>query len=494
MGAESITLKGASGKGRMLFGILRLTLLAALWWAALWFVLPVEWLQGTTASFALVHLAPPVLVEAGWRVWAKMRGAAMGATKKQAEQEAARAAHQKKLEIRHAHVECRGGWAVVPKVPDWHGGDSAQLALMGQDTESEADTALLSPLREVLFRALLCEATAWLPVYLLPGRVTGDCSAHFDLIRQARLEALAKIYTDSKKPLPPLECAILPGSGDVVDRLIALFESDPNLPAVILIGMDTPLNEKEESDAESRPGHAVTVLLLGRPGLVAPDEAQIAYYREHEAIDPHTPFWEREQACKMDQAFLQWGKMPLPIAAAFLKAFPPVGTLHRAETIRRPAPGQKALTQQFHEAIREALIHAGLREWPLEEEKSKDEQATPVEPEPLELGWLAYNADTDGLASLLSALWDFGCEPDLFSEIGNVNKEYGGSGAARGVLMLAESLIRATQRQNPALMVNLDETDGIAIRLARPASEPFTKEVAAPDHQLGVAIHPAIED
>jgi len=479
---------------RIAFVFLLFVLLTVLWWAALWLALPVEWLQSEPPAFVLLHIAPPVLaLAAGWAGkwawgWRKTRANRLAderkAAGKRATQDAAYASHLVELARLRAHLECRGVWQELPlEVARGIGGESV----------------LLSLLQRVFSRALSqCEALAWLPVYVLSGRGAEESVAQ--LIQQAMLHAVT--MTGVENPPPQPECIPLPGSGNLADRLIALFDNNPALPAAILVGIDSPLGEAqqvEDSDSspECRPEHTVVAALLSRPGLAAPDAAQIARIEaiRNQANNPMTPHWEREQARgeNPDQATLNWGNMPLPMQLAFLKNLPPVAALHRTNTIQNPAPKNSVLTRQFQDAIQKALIHAGLRELPFKSEEPQDEQTKPTEkpkpeePKPLELGWLVHNADPGCIGALASSLGDFGCELDLFAESSNLEKEVGDAGATRSVLMLAEALTRAAQLQQPVLVAEFEGTRRVAIGMTCPVTQKASTGTKTPDLSLEAA-------
>jgi hypothetical protein len=472
----------------MVLRFLIFALLAALWWAALWLALPIGWLQGTMPSFIAVHVIPPFLPVVAWwagkRAWTwrkakvKERAEKAEAAEKAAAQEAAKAAHQAEQERKRAHVECRAVWAALASVPDWAKAGAEQCAVLEQEREPLQGTgqeAALTPSLQQVFAAAFkqCEALVWLPVIFAadePGQSGRTRQAWHQAIVQSNIE---------RYPEHP-DCAVLPGDGEIPDRLIALFENDPALPAVILIGMASPLADAVQEIPDSSPGHAVTALLISRPGLTAPDEAQIAAWERQQANDPLIPYWERKQARIDNHVLSQWGRIPLPMAPIFLKSLPPIATLHQVNTIHNPASRQKALTQQFQAAIRGALACAGLRDLPFEGEEPKTGQ-----PDPLELGWLVHNAGTDGLVALLSGLDSFDCELDPIKEASDVAAEHGEVGKAGRMLMLSETLIRMAQLQKPVLMADFAENESISIGFACPAAQKPATEM--PRQQLKAA-------
>ncbi|MCL1860399.1 MAG: hypothetical protein FWG52_02540, partial [Proteobacteria bacterium] len=223
------------GMKRVVFVFLLFILLTVLWWTALWLALPVEWLQSEPPAFVLLHIAPPVLaLAAGWagkRAWswhktrAKRLADERKAAGKQATQDAAYVSHLADLARLRTHLECRGVWQELPlEVARRIGGESV----------------LLSLLQRVFSKALSqCEAMAWLPVYVLVGRGVEESAVQLKLIQQAMQHAMTMTGVENLPPQP--ECIPLPGSGNLADRLISLFDNNPALPAAILVGIDSPL-------------------------------------------------------------------------------------------------------------------------------------------------------------------------------------------------------------------------------------------------------------
>ena len=148
--------------------LLRILIIFVLWWAALWFALPADWLQGGPLSLALLHLLPPLSLIGAWklfkriRVWfaARMerRAAEKEAAEHKSQQDAAQSTQQKTLAYRQAYLECRGVWAAVLKTPDWHDGKPERVSFIKQDAKTLRGigraNASISSLQQVF-------ATAW---------------------------------------------------------------------------------------------------------------------------------------------------------------------------------------------------------------------------------------------------------------------------------------------------------------------------------------------
>ena len=243
----------------MMFSILRIFLLCALWWAALWFFLPVEWLQGSLLSFAALHAVPPLSIEVAWRLFKRAR-ARMERSAAKETGDATQAAQKKTLAHRRVYLECRGVWASVLKTPDWHDGEPEQVLLVEEDAKTLRETgragALAQSLEQVFVAAWeQCGICAWLPVIL-----DADDPESPGWVGQAWRQATQNVEQGPDQPNP--KYLDLPGSGPLADRLITLFEKDPDLPAALLLGMGSSLWEV----GEKNPGHAVVLVLVNRPG------------------------------------------------------------------------------------------------------------------------------------------------------------------------------------------------------------------------------------
>jgi len=477
----------------MLFRFLLFAVLVALWWGALWFMLPVGWLQGAMPAFIAIHLAPPLLAVAAWwmgkRAWiwrakrAEKRAEEVEDAGKKAAEEAAKVAHHEAQELRRVHVDCRAVWASAIKVPDWFGDGAGQCFFLEQNPSAIQGTgreaALASSLKALFENAFSqCEACVWLPVAFAaddPMYQVGAEQAWHQAVKEKSIEHF---------PQRP-DFVELPGDGEIPDRLIALFEQVPDLPAVILVGMDSPLAEAPEleiSDPQIRPGHAVVAMLLSRPGLTAPAEAEPV--SSEDGADSMTPYWERENSNDADAP--QWQRIPPPLRS-FLWNYAPFATLHRTSTVVDLEPKRDSvLIRQIRETILEACINAGLRDLPFEaQETAKDGKAQakpveiPAEPEPLDLGWFVHNCALPiRLGALSSALRDHGCEISPLKEASHLDKEHGNVGAVRDALMLAEALIRVEQLQKPVLTAGFNNDNSLCIGLICPFSEPIPTEHA----------------
>jgi hypothetical protein len=442
-----------------------------------WFALPLDLAQLPVSSLLTLHIAPPPLLVITWflskRVWAshvtrvESRAAAARESAQQRELDAARAAHMAELNRRRAHVECRAVWGSVPNIPDWYDGPTAQATLLVQN--EKAQKSALAPLLQKVFETALrqSEATVWLPVYIVPGRDL-DGMTQLEWVGQVR-QSVAECNV-RQFPAKPV-CSLLPGRGHVSDRVIALFENDSTLPALVLLGMDALSGDAREDDSGSavKPGYSVVAMLLSRPGLIMMTDAEIAASQRAAAdLHSHRPFWEKEQehAAQIDR--VQWSFVPAPLQPG-LMSLKPFATLYRSARSQDKLARGNALARQLQPLIKEVLVNAALFDLPFNDNKAskRQEAGNDLEPPTLDLGWLVYDSgvpDHKGrglrFTSVIAALDSLGCELEPVDEVSDLFAEHGDVGAARGMLMLAEALIHAGQLQKPVLFAEFDDKGG----------------------------------
>lgn len=421
------------------------------WWCVLWFAVGVDFAALTTPAIVLLHVAPPLLAvmllvsaRSAWK-WKTAKRERERTADIDRQEEAKRKAEDetKEAEIakRRAFVECRAAWLTVTDSPEWFTGELDQSEIIVEDVDALDDlhreTVLSLSLRKLFEMALTqCKALAYLPLYLMYG--------HEDvaIAREVWQEALTAAFPDDA---PTPDFRLFPDAAEpLTDRIIAMFENDPEMPAIWLIGMDSLLEGMTGSSApEIKPGHAVAALILSRPSLVL-DESDTIEERE---ADPHRPFWEQEHGYRQAP---QWGSVP-PAMRGVLLEMTPLTTLHRSralnlQEITRPI----IMSQRLHAVIQNALIDAGLLDLP--------GGAETKEPEPLDLGFMVHNAGADSdpitgqrLASVVAALNDFECPMDVDLSA-NVLAEHGDTGTACPTVMLAEAAISAAQAQLPVMV------------------------------------------
>jgi hypothetical protein len=470
----------------MLIGLLRLCLMAGLWCAALWYALPLDLAALSPPDLVGLHVAPPLLAEAAWFAFKRIRAARAEKAKdaaektaeaeKQAEIEAAEVAREEALRRRRAYVECRALWLEVIKIPDWLKEVPTQCSLVERQVQEvqgrRSETVLLRALQEVFEVVLSNEPLAWLPVYLLAGRDLENDARRLKWLRQAWQKAAVVRGTETR-----CQCEMLPGEGAVAERVISMFESDSELPALILLGMDSPLVEElggaEEADGDLQQrnvqGHAIVAALLSRPGLALPEDMKAAAV-EHKEADDYTPYWERGDMSAARSA-AGWGEMPLRLQPVFLESLKPFAALCRS---RQTVCPERGYMRALKETIENVSIDAGLLKMPGERERN-EESPDAKTPESLDLGGLLHNSgegdDQDAFARrarLVSGMTGLGCEIDVLEEASNLDEEHGDVGAAYAALMLAEALIRAAQLQKPVLTAEFGENDEVVVGMAWP--------------------------
>jgi len=483
----------------MILPLFLLALPFALWWAALWLALPVDWDALTLPNLVVLHVGPPLAAILAWglakRLWVwrakrrKERAAKAEKAEQQQAREAALAAHKQALEARRAHVECRGVWASLASPPNWGEGLPPPCVLIEQNADTvrstKQDEAISNSLQEVLEAALKKnEALAWLPVYVASGN-SFQGAAQTDNVRQVWQQAIkvcqsSGMYQTNTLPSSP-DCRRLIGEGSIMNQVLTLFEQDPYLPALLLFGLDSPLSEMSEDDSHSKhkPSHAVLALLLARPGLVA--ETAEPSPPEGEETDPNLiPHWNRPVV--RVNAPSVWGRVPVNHQHGFLEKLPALAVLTRSRlAAKAERPGIFAIHLQ--QAIEEAFIDAGLRDLPFREKKGKQKEDTaqdaqdvpdtqPDTPIAPEIGWLVHDSHgPNSLTQIGEALC--GCKSDLkpMAQATSVLDEHGNVGTAHGVFMQALALARATQLQKPVLLAETLDEKGITLAFTCPCKQ-----------------------
>jgi len=451
----------------MLRIFLLLIVLAAVWVGVVWLALPINLAAFDVPSLVSLHVAPPVLVVFVWqackRVWSwnaarqeRIRAAEVAA-KEEEERAAKAAAFEAELTQRRAFIECRAAWFATTAIPEWLMDESPQRQSFKLDADAlrggRREAALSSSLQQVFEAALShCMSMAYLPFYLLHESDIG-------IARKVWQELLPELPDSNPVTTPDFRC--LPDSDDPLpDRLIALFESEPNIPALWLIGMDSLLENAPEPGIE--PGHAVAAIIVSRPNLTLSEVDTIEKPDESNQLIPH---WERDYR----EGSALWERIPPALREEFLQIFPPFATLHRARTLSLQGDENRIprMERKFRGLIEPVLIDAALRDPPpIDEGEAK-------EPEPLDLGHLFHNCGPDSdrasvrrVMSILSALQDFDCQTDK----SNVLTEHGDTGAASPVLMLAEAAACAAITQLPVMVAESGPEDRVDIGIVRPTT------------------------
>ncbi|MDR0633964.1 MAG: hypothetical protein LBF91_03190 [Azoarcus sp.] len=435
---------------RILFALLRLGVFTALCWGVLWLAPPIDLVWQSPAALAGLHFGPPLALEGLWQSlrrawrWRGDRATRRQAEKVAAENAAALAGQQAAAPPpRLAGVECRAVWMALPRAPSWYDGPSQAAA------PPDASAGRGDPLHPILSKAFQNAAAPWLPLYLADaGGSAASASARIESAWRRALPA----SDDARTPAFP-GCKTLPGAGPLPDRLISLFDEDPSLPALILLGLDGPA-EKD----------AVAALLVSRPGLFAAVPDLEAGEDVLPDGSPHLPYWERarrERNAKTDGA-RQWGEVP-PAAQAALLAAPVIATLHRTHSSR---PAQARLARTAQERIAEALENAGLREPPREA----------AEAAPPDLGEIRYNGgppegpeNGQRLAALVTALYALDGEIDPIRMTRNVNATAPEVTVMSRLSTFAEALVQSARLRKPVLLAEFDGEGDVRAGIVRPA-------------------------
>jgi hypothetical protein len=342
----------------------------------------------------------------------------------------------------NAHAECRGIWAALPKAPDWMK-DAPCVMPAKEEVPPEYVEDIAGWYFEWVFKKAFeqSEALVWLPVMLADSRMSAE--------QAGNAWRSAVNACDIKQSPPWPDCRVLPGTGYVADRVIALLENNPGWPAVLVAGAEaSPAGGLEDAAAE----YAAAVILVARPGLCVPEGVVAASFGG--PVDSRfLPFWDRED--RNSVAWHQWGNVPPPLVPDFLACCLPVATLHRSVFAEETEPGKfRALQKQVHDAL--------LRVF------SRDIQPA-VSGNPPDIGWLVHGGGSSARFIALSrALSDIGCEVCPVTEGSNIREECSSGDMAHSVLMLAGALARAVQVNKPALVAGFNEDVGIYVGLVRP--------------------------
>ncbi|OQS44621.1 hypothetical protein [Chromobacterium violaceum] len=463
------------------------------WWALLWLVLPQSWQRISPSAILMLHLGPPMLLSAGFRLWSYLKEKrAADEAQQQEEQaeaerndkrEAARAQHAAELRERQRAVGCRWLWTAAAPAKDepaWLAemADGAHWLALDKD-EVEAGEAMdaLSPHLSEMLSGLYAEApgAAWLPLYLEPMRQVPGVE---QLTRVKELKQLAVAETLGGDVHVGGDCRFLPGSGQLADRVLQVLQQDPELPGLVVLAADAPLAERDddedwgEVDPElskrrswmGEPGIAVVAMLFLRDGLVAPAEPE----QEAEDADPYQPYWEKDFAGPA----AGWGIVP-PSQQASLARLPKLAILSQSSSVSLAQDKALHLARSLQPVLDNALVNAALLDYPFSPEEAKPEnnQAS-------SLAWLCHNSgqiDVGGvrLAAIATALSRHQVELHPIDEASNVVREWGDAGAATPMLLAAAAVSHCARLQAPAVITHFHD-ELVSLAMARPPAEEAT--------------------
>ncbi|KPC52002.1 hypothetical protein WG78_13110 [Amantichitinum ursilacus] len=456
------------------------------WWALVWFVLPFDLRRLSIPALITLHVGVPVALNAAvlvfrrWRARAQRVKAALAVQQEnQAQQQridAARAAHNAQLAERRVSMQCRGAWinALIQSEPLAPLPD-ADLLEVAERTRGDWAEGVHAALVDLFGKALAqIPGNAWLPVYVLPNPQQ-DGLAQLELVRKAWQQAAQSAELESAPA--QADCKFLPGSGALVDRVLALLANDPGLPGCLVLGVDslTEMLDQAEDDGDmpdaetlkqrairGQPGRAAALLLFTRPGL----QASTAEFAPAVATDAYTPYWEQQRSAEAGQ--LSWGRVPTHLQQGVVAAAPLAQVAAGAQVLNTEAKGN-ALTRQVQGALEAALINANLRDLPFD--------AVDAEPPPLAAQRLVHNSGGVAqagvrLSALALALGYFGCEINVVDEADNLTITFGDTGAAHEPLSLAVAALRVADTGAPAVVAQFDAAQTFNINVLTPAQEP----------------------
>ncbi len=454
-------------------------------WGLLWFVVPVDWLQTSPTAVLIVHVLPPLLLTLGYYLWQRGKAArealAASAQEERAEaerqqlREAARLQHQAALAARQAAVDCRWLWVCThagEALPDWFREmpDGVHWQTSSNDSEplsSDLLDYLDTPVVEALatlYREL--PGAACLPLLLQPvPQVSG-----IEYVQRVKAwQQQAWQQACPARSLPPVECRFLSGGGGLADSIVSCLQHDPSLPGVVVLSADAPLLSATEDEGDSvqqkraqgEPGAALVLAVFLRTDLPVP--AGMAWQPADEA-DLYQPYWERPAVLVGDAA---WGAVPDVDQPAFLQQSLQV-RLAQSSQAPLPSRGMLQLTRALHPALDDALVNAGLLDYAF----SPDE-ASPQQSRRHEVAWLVHNSgdrDRGGmrLAAIASNLSRQGMDIQPIDQASNTVREWGDTGSAASMLLLATAVVQVHRLQAPVVQAYF-EADQVSVAVAYPA-------------------------
>jgi hypothetical protein len=464
-----------------------LTFAAALlgWSGLLWFGIKPDLLRLSIPFLLALHLVPPLLPSL--TVWWHKRRAQRQAEEAQrqqetqaqqareAEQASALLAHQQELEQRRFGCDCRfiavTGLIEHEKTAAPELDDVLWTTLTPEQARQDGPTpdpldALHAPLVEA-FQALStqCAASQNFPIYLIPpADVAGD--ALLQLVREAAGPGHRSI-------------AWLPGGSNSSERLIGLFEHQPDLPACLVLALDSPharrINADEEDEewepsSQAAAGQAVVLMLLTHPQLGAMLE-QVEMLAQAPDADPYTPYWERAELNPQQRRLVT-----IPLEQRMeLADMPVLARLHRAAQASSTEGRQStlSLTKALLPSLEQALINGGELVPAFEPAGPVPEASTTSPAQAPACRWLVHDAGLPPdsgtrLGALGQALHAFELDLCPIAEASNIVRQYGDTGTARPLLMSALSVIHASQTQGAALCCEFGSEQSTALYLAQP--------------------------
>lgn len=463
------------------------------WSGLLWFGIKPNFLKISTPLLLLLHLLPPLtLALVAWIRHRKEKYREQNEAKEKEETErkqreaahaAAQAKHQQEMRWRRQGCDCRA--VAVAGLFSHQAGAAPELDNVEWQTLEEEDetlsqrpidplSALLPHLRQAL-ETLYVQSPAALhfPIYLLPpSSVPGE-----ELISQVR-DIVQDLARQQLEHAPAPVVTYLPGADNTAQRLIGLFDQQPELPGFVALGFDSPLALLEPEDPEDGPskeqaearriygqaGQAVVALLLTHPEL----NPMLTALEQHEldpSAEPLLPHWERAELGQIENRQLAAVALELRESLAEL---PVLARIHRGVSQQFSGSGPKAmeLAKHLRTLLEQALINAGALVHPFD--KTADTEA-----ELPNCAWLVHNVGSPigsgaRLSAISAALHAFEVDLNPIAEATNTVVRFGDVGAARPLLMAALAAIHAAQTQSAALCTEFSGPDEVSLYLAQP--------------------------
>ncbi|WP_293932352.1 hypothetical protein [Iodobacter sp.] len=468
------------------------------WWLLLWWGLPISFQKMSPTAMLLTHLAPPLILGVVWRIWQKMResrivqaqadGQEAAEAERVAQREAARQQHYAALAERQIKVLCRGVWgqalpakdepAWLEELPDgayWKALARDELAEGGEDDVLGSLQLAVQQVLEDVYAA--APGAAWLPHYF-EVNPQSEGREQLAMLKQAQLQAIsAQDFATSPEPEP----RFFPGSGALISRVQQLFQQDSGLPGMVIYAADAPLllrgisedewDEPKPDDElvnkwQGMPGYAAVAMVFLRENLPVPEPLPV---QEEGENDAYTPYWEKQQHYGDER----WGRVPLQWQDT-LAQLPVLAELRLSEQATIVQKQLLPMTRQIHTLFDNALVNAGLRDYPFSSE-DKDEAKDLAE----SIAWLVHNSgdvDVGGtrLAAVSSVLQQYAVPLNAIDDASNSVREWGDVGSARSVLQTAIAVIHSARLEAPAVLVEferLNETEHFSVALIRPQEQ-----------------------
>ncbi|MDW5418815.1 hypothetical protein R6242_19790 [Iodobacter sp. CM08] len=468
------------------------------WWLLLWWGLPISFQKMSPTAMLLTHLAPPLILGVVWRIWQRVResrivqaqtdGQAAAEAERVAQREAARQQHYAALAERQIKVLCRGVWGQALPVkdePTWleELPDGAHWKALARDELAEgSEDDLLGSLQLVVQQVLedvyaAAPGAAWLPHYF-EVNPQSEGREQLAMLKQAQLQA---INAQEFAAAPEAEPRFFPGSGALMSRVQQLFQQDSGLPGMVIYAADAPLlvrgtpehewdelkpDDEQQNKWQGMPGYAAVAMVFLRENLPVPEALPA---QEEGESDAYTPYWEKQQHYGDER----WGRVPLQWQDT-LAQLPVLAELRLSEQATIVQKQLLPMTRQIHTLFDNALVNAGLRDYPFSNE-DKDEAKDQAE----SIAWLVHNSGDVGvggtrLAALSSALQQYAVPVNAIDDASNSVREWGDVGSARSVLQTAIAVIHSARLEAPAVLVEferLNETEHFSVALIRPQEQ-----------------------